>query len=158
MSQQTADATVEESSVERGSWKGAVLGGIAGALVFGAMMAMGEMAAVLEMAIPAMYGIQGPAPAIGMTIHVVHGAVLGLGFAGLAGRIEDVSTAKSLGLGVVYGAVVWAILAVLVMPVWLQAVAFAGAPPVPNVNLQSLVGHVVYGLVVGIVYAAYRRR
>ncbi len=50
--------------------------------------------------------------------------------------------------------VLWAVLAVLVMPVWLQAVGFGGAPSVPTVSVPSLVGHVVYGAVTGVVYAA----
>nr|WP_193570812.1 hypothetical protein [Halorubellus sp. JP-L1] len=43
---------------------------------------------------------------------------------------------------------------VLVIPVWLDAVGFANAPALPNVSVQSLVGHVVYGVILGAVYAA----
>jgi len=46
------------------------------------------------------------------------------------------------------------VFAAVVMPVWLQAVGFGAAPAVPNLNPQSLVGHVVYGVVLGGLYAA----
>nr|WP_318247899.1 hypothetical protein [Saliphagus infecundisoli] len=39
------------------------------------------------------------------------------------------------------------------MPVWLSTVGFPMAPPVPNFDPTSLVGHAVYGLVLGIGYA-----
>ncbi len=42
------------------------------------------------------------------------------------------------------------------MPVWLSAVGSPANPPLPNVNVMSLVGHVVYGAVLGVVYAALR--
>jgi uncharacterized membrane protein YagU involved in acid resistance len=109
------------------------------------------MTPVIEVAIPAMYGLQGGLA--GWVVHVSHGAVLGVAFAGVAGALgygDD--TARSAGLGVAYGVVLWVVLAALVMPVWLSAVGFPGAPPLPNFNPTSLVGHAVYGLVLGIVY------
>lgn len=158
MSSETADATAGEPVTERTDWAGGLLGGAAGALVFGAMMAMAGMRPVLEMAIPAMYGVEGPAFAVGMGLHVFHGAVIGLGFAALAAAVDADSIGAVVGLGAVYGAVVWLVLAALLMPVWLGAVGFPMAPPLPNLNVQSLVGHVVYGVVLGGVYAAYRSR
>ncbi|MGM0606072.1 MAG: hypothetical protein ACQETB_10450 [Halobacteriota archaeon] len=49
------------------------------------------------------------------------------------------------------------VLAVLVMPIWLSAVGFPGAPPFPNVGfpatLLSTIGHVAYAIPVAIAYA-----
>jgi uncharacterized membrane protein YagU involved in acid resistance len=139
---------------EPGNWKGGVLAGVAGGVVMGVMLTL-QMTPVIEMAIPAMYGLQGGL--LGWVIHVSHGAVLGVVFAGIAGALgygDD--AARSAGLGVAYGVVIWVVLAALVMPVWLSAVGFPGAPPLPNFNPTSLVGHVVYGFVLGIVYPFVR--
>ncbi|AGB36035.1 hypothetical protein [Natronococcus occultus] len=40
------------------SWQAGVVGGIAGAVAFGVLMAV-QMPAMLEMGIPAMYGLEG---------------------------------------------------------------------------------------------------
>ncbi|WP_435073905.1 DUF6789 family protein [Halorubrum sp. HHNYT27] len=150
----TETATPTDVSTDTGHWLAGVTGGLAGALVFGAMMWM-MTPGVLEMAIPAMYGIEGPAGALGWAIHMSHGAVIGLGFAAIADLRPDLgdSIGTSLGAGAGYGLLVWLALAVIVMPIWLGAVGFPGAPPLPNVGVESLVGHVVYGAVLGGVYS-----
>ncbi|WP_394338818.1 hypothetical protein [Halorussus rarus] len=43
------------------------------------------------------------------------------------------------------------------MPLWLGAVGSPASPPFPNVNVQGLVGHLVYGLVVGAAFPYVRR-
>ncbi len=149
----TETATATDVSTDGGDWKAGVAGGLAGGLVFGAMMSM-MTPGVLEMGIPAMYGIEGPAGGIGWVIHMFHAAVIGLGFAAIASLKPDLShsTGTSLGVGAGYGLLVWIALAVIVMPIWLGAVGFPGAPPLPNIGVESLVGHVVYGAVLGAAY------
>lgn len=149
----TEAASSTEVSTAQGTWKGGALAGIAGGVVMGAMMSV-MMAPVLEMAIPALYGIAGPAGAVGWVIHVSHGAVLGVAFVGILQAKPGLgaSTGKSAGAGAAYGVVVWVLLAAVLMPVWLGAVGFGGAPPVPNFNPMSLVAHVVYGVVLGAVF------
>ncbi|GAA0543285.1 histidine kinase [Halorubrum ejinorense] len=151
----TETATATDVSTETGDWKAGVVGGLAGALVFGAMMSA-LTPGVLEMAIPAMYGVGGPAGAVGWAIHMGHGAVLGVAFAGIVDLRPELSESigASLGVGAGYGLLVWVALAVIAMPIWLGAVGFPGAPPLPNVGVESLVGHVVYGIVLGGAYAA----
>jgi len=85
-----------------------------------------------------------------------HGAIIGLGFAALASLKPDLtdSIGATVGVGAGYGLLAWVVLAVIVMPLWLGAVGFPGAPPLPNIGVESLVGHVVYGTVLGAVYAA----
>ena len=151
----TETVTSTDVSTETGNWKAGVAGGLVGGLVFGAMMSA-MTPGVLQMAIPAMYGVAGPAGALGWAIHMSHGAVIGIGFAAIAGLRPDLgdSIGTSLGAGAAYGLLVWIALAVITMPIWLGAVGFAGAPPLPNVGVESLVGHVVYGAVLGGVYSA----
>ncbi|WP_200531020.1 histidine kinase [Halorubrum sp. LN27] len=151
----TETATPTDVSTDTANWKAGVAGGLVGGLVFGAMMSI-MTPGVLQMGIPAMYGIEGPAGTVGWTIHVSHGAVIGVGFAAIGDLKPDLggSVGTSLGVGAGYGLLVWAALAVIVMPIWLGAVGFPGAPPLPNVGVESLVGHAVYGTVLGGVYAA----
>lgn len=131
-------------------WQTGTIAGIAGAVVMGAMMTM-QMPGVIENAIPVLYGLVGGAA--GFTIHVAHGAVLGVVFAAaLVASGRSLSLPATAGAGLVYGVVVWVLLAAL-MPVWLSTVGFPMAPPIPNFDPMSLVGHAVYGLVLGVGYA-----
>ena len=152
MSTETTTATV--TAAELSSWKSGVAAGLVGGAVMGVMLTT-VMTPVIEVAIPAMYGLSGGAA--GWVLHMSHSAVLGVAFVGLANALgvsEDLP--RSAGLGVAYGVALWVILAALVMPVWLGAVGFAGAPPLPNFNPTSLVGHVVYGGVLGAVFPFVR--
>ncbi|WP_158058600.1 DUF6789 family protein [Halorussus halophilus] len=129
--------------------KGGVLAGLLGGVAMGVMLTT-QMNPVISKAIPAMYGLSGIAA--GWVVHLFHALVLGVVFAAIASSLNIDSTAKSVGLGVGFGLLTWAVLAVLVMPIWLGAVGFPNAPDVPNVSSKSFVGHVVYGLVLGVVF------
>ncbi len=112
-------------------------------------------AATISVAIPSLYGLAPPpAPGLGLVVHVSHGAVLGVVFAGIVGSLDLDDDRAVVGLGVAWGVVTWAVLAALVMPVWLGAVGSPANPPFPNFAPPSLLWHVVYGLVLGGVYAA----
>jgi hypothetical protein len=153
-----ATETPSVQSVEmNGSWKAGVGAGLAGAAVMsGLMLAMGATN-VLAGAIPGLYGLAPPAnPAAGLFVHLSHGAVLGVAFAGILAATNVTATGKTLGLGVVYGVVTWAVLAALVMPVWLQTVGFPNAPAFPNFAPPSLLWHLTYGVVTAGVYAVTR--
>lgn len=153
-----ADAQTETQTVSRTAfpgWQGGVVGGLIGGIAMGAMIWMSDPG-VLEMAIPALYMVDGAVA--GWTAHLFHSIVFGLVFVALLrlpalGKYSE-SVGMSAGLGLVYGAVLWIVAAGLVMPVWLQAVGFAGAPPLPNWALPgSLIPHLVYGVLLGAVYA-----
>lgn len=158
MASETAATTRTDERTGTGlpAWQAGTIGGIAGAIVFGAMMTR-QNPAVLEMAIPAMYGLEGGLA--GWILHVSHGAVIGVVFAALlaAMRQPHPSVARSTVLGLGYGLVVWALLAAVIMPIWLSAVGFPMAPPLPNIAVGSLLGHAVYGVVLGATYALLER-
>lgn len=140
------------------SWQAGLVGGILGGIAFGVMMTM-QMTMIMEGAIPGMYGL-GPSLAVGWMIHLAHSAVLGLvfgvvvGATGRGGRLSSPVAIASAGL--VYGVVLWVVLASFVMPAWVGAMTEM-APPVPQWNTDSLLGHAVYGVVLGVVYAAIGR-
>lgn len=153
MSSETGSAFALRSDSSPMLW-GGVSGGVA-SVVMGGLMLL-QMRGVLEMAIPAMYGIEGPALGVGFLIHVLHGVVFGFAFAALLSarplreRVESIGVSAVVGVG--YGVLVWLVAAALVMPVWLSAMGFPGAPGVPNFDATSLIGHVVFGLVLGVAY------
>lgn len=139
-------------------WQAGLIGGISGGVVFGVMMTM-QMQMIIEMAIPGMYGL-GPSLAVGWAIHLFHSVVLGAVFGlilqtgGLGDRLDS-NLIIAIG-GLVYGVVLWIILASFIMPAWVGAMTEM-APPVPDWNVQSLMGHAVYGVVLGLVYALLAR-
>lgn len=142
-------------------WIAGAAGGFLGSVLFGLMMQYVMPPPLLEIVIPAMYGIEGPALGAGWAIHQFHGVVLGLSYVALVQFDPLREPARRLGgslaLGVGYGILTTAVLAVLVMPLWLQAVGFPMAPPFPNVafpaTLLSTVGHVVFAVPVALGYA-----
>lgn len=150
----TARETTTEAETANDSWQAGVLGGIAGALVMGALVvAMNEP--VIAVAIPSMYGLAPPPnAAAGLFVHASHGAVLGVVFAAIVGALDLDSPGQQVGAGVAWGVVTWVLLAALVMPLWLDAVGSPASPPFPNFAVPSLLWHAVYGLVLGGVYAA----
>jgi len=137
-------------------WKAGVIGGLGGGLVFGILMSM-MMPDIIGGAIPGLYGFSGGVA--GWTIHMAHSAVLGVVFAGVARAAPGYTNTlgKSFGAGIVYGIVLWAILGAIVMPIWVGAVLPMN-PPVPNINPMSLVGHVVYGGLLGLMYSVFTSR
>ncbi len=111
--------------------------------------------ATLAVAIPSLYALAPPpSPVSGFVVHVSHAAVLGVAFAGVAGALGVRSSARLVGLGIAWGIVTWVGLAALLMPVWLSVVGSPASPPFPNFALPSLLWHVVYGVVLGGIYAA----
>jgi hypothetical protein len=152
MATTTAEAThADEPS---GNWQAGVLGGIAGALAMGGLV-LAMNAPTLAVAIPSLYGLAPPPnPGVGMVVHVSHGAVLGVVFAAAVGAIDVESPTKLVGAGIGWGVVTWIGLAALLMPVWLSAVGSPASPPFPNFAVPSLLWHVVYGGVLGVVYVA----
>lgn len=153
MKSETQTATVGRTGAD--NWKGGAVAGLAGGAAMGVMLAA-MMPPVIEHAIPALYGLDGAFA--GWTIHLFNSAILGVVFAALAGALPGYAETRlgSVGFGVVYGVVLWVLLAALLMPVWLSAVGFPNAPQFPNVDPMSLVGHVVYGAILGAVYPSVR--
>jgi uncharacterized membrane protein YagU involved in acid resistance len=124
-----------------------VLGGLAGGVVFGLMMQALGMMPMIGMLV----GSESIAVAWGvhLAISALFGAVYG---AVVAPRVAG--WGAGLTTGVVYGALLWVVGPLLLMP------AMMGMP-VFTINtgaLQSLVGHLVFGLVLGAVVVALSGR
>lgn len=103
--------------------------------------------------IGALYGVE--SVAVGWVTHLFHSVVFGVLFAAVVTRPEVqrlVSTLPAVALvGVGYGIVLWLVAAGLLMSAWLNLV---GIPtPVPSLGQVGLVGHVIWGGVLGGVFA-----
>ncbi|WP_096391511.1 hypothetical protein [Halopenitus persicus] len=154
----SADVTVNITSKQ---WIAGAVGGFIGSIPFGLLMMYVMPPPLLEVVIPAMYGIEGPALLAGWAIHQFHGVVLGLTYVALVQaeplRETARSTGGAMGLAVAYGIVTTVVLAVIVMPLWLGAVGFPNAPPFPNVGIPATIitgiGHVIYAVPVAVLYA-----
>jgi len=141
-----------------GRWEVGTIGGVLGAAVMGVLV-LAMNPPTLAIAIPSLYGLAPPpSPAAGLFVHISHGAVLGVVFAGLVGILDLDSRGSLVGAGIVWGVVTWIGLAAVVMPVWLSVVGSPASPPLPNFAMPSLLWHVVYGLVLGSVYTVGRDR
>lgn len=144
---------------------GGALGGAIGSLLFGAVLWVIDPAIITE-AVPAIYGLE-PVGTAGWLFHLGHGLVLGSVFGFLVTRgpvlgtlTADVETgflaAIGPGLrlslaGFVYGLTVWTLLPVILLPLW-TAVG-PGETAFPGLAFESLVGHLLYGLLLGALFA-----
>lgn len=154
----TATEHDQETETSNSSWIAGLVGGISGSVIMGAaVLAMNTP--TLAVAIPSLYGLAPPPnPVVGLGVHLVHGAVLGVVFAGIVGALALDSPGRVVGAGLAWGAATWVLLAALVMPVWLGIVGSPASPPFPNFAVPSLLWHLIYGLVLGGVYLGVESR
>ncbi len=120
-------------------------------------VAMGGIMASFTGLIPvigSLYGVSNAA--IGWLSHVFHSLVFGLTAVAVLERspLSDARrfAPRRLGYGVVVGVALSLVAAGVVMPLWLRLLGTA--TPVPNVSLVGLVGHVVWGGLLILVYDA----
>jgi len=127
-------------------------GGFAGGLIFGAMMGMMGM-------LPMIGSMVGqPTASAGFVVHMVISVIIGAGFAIVLGRFVS-GTRSGVGVGLAYGGAWWFLGPLTLMPLfmgmgfgvnWNAAAAAAMLP--------SLVGHLMYGSLLGLVYTWLRQR
>ncbi len=122
-----------------------VVAGIAGGVVFGALLAMMGMFPMIAMLVGS------TSAAVGALVHLVISVGLGALFALV---VPVLATGATLGAGAVYGALWWVLGPLLIMPAWLGGSVFT----VGNPQIMSLIGHVIFGVVVAAVLLGLRRR
>jgi hypothetical protein len=138
------------------------IAGLAGGLVFGIMMQMmnaptPEGGSMPMMAMVAMV-VRSQSIAVGWIYHLFNSAVIGALFGLIFGaRVQ--TTATGVGFGAVWGVVWWVLGGLILMPLLLGMEAFAALKmaPMRPVAMGSLAGHLVYGVITGVVYARLRR-
>ncbi len=137
-----ATSTSMVQSIVRG-----VLGGLAGGIVFGMLMQMMGMIEMVAMLVGS------EAAGVGWVVHLAISAFIGASFGVLLGsRVTSLGSGLMMGAG--YGLVWWVLGALIAMPAQL------GMPllQINDVSLKSLMGHLIFGLILGAVVAVLARR
>ena len=124
-----------------------IIGGLAGGVIFGIMMAAMGMMPMIAMLIGS------ESVLVGWVIHFLISAFIGATFGVLLGGTST-NVVRGLGWGLAYGALWWVLGPLLIMP------ALMGMPllMIDGMTLMSLVGHLIYGAILGVVYVWYAQR
>jgi uncharacterized membrane protein YagU involved in acid resistance len=147
MSTTTNQSTQVQTSSMSTAIKAGAVAGLGGGLVFGLMMAMMGMLPMVGML------IRQESAVVGFIVHMIISAVFGATFGIIAARLPSGWAAAIIGGGV-YGIVWWVLGALILMPLMLgmtQMVFVIGGP-----QWMSLLGHLIYGVVTGILFVPLR--
>jgi uncharacterized membrane protein YagU involved in acid resistance len=126
-----------------------VAGGLVGGIAFGVLMQMMNMMPMVAKL------VNSDSDAVGWLVHLIISALFGAVYAVLFGRLLR-TWAGAIITGMLYGVVWWVLGGLLIMPARLgmnDMIFHVG-----TTQWQSLMGHLIYGLVLGVVYAALGRR
>lgn len=134
--------------MERFNVKRAVVGGLVGTLVMTVLVLAAPMMGLPPMNIGAMLGsVMGGSLVLGWMGHFIIGTVLALGYGALfANRLPGPGFVR----GAVYGLLPWLMAQLVVMPM-MGAGLFSGSF---LAAAGSLMGHLVYGAILGAIYSA----
>jgi len=132
-------------------FKSGVVGGLLGGLVFGALMgAMGMLPMVGQLV-----GL--PTSVAGFFVHMVIAAIIGGGYA-LISRLAARTLRSGIHTGIAYGFFWWFLGPLTLMPLFLgQGLGVSWNVNAMQNGVPSLVGHLLFGLVLGASYARLTR-
>ncbi len=140
-----------------------ILAGLLAGLVFGIMMQVmtaptPEGGRMPMMAMVAQV-VRSDSLAVGWIYHMFNSAVIG-GIFGLLLGGRSTGIGAGLAWGALYGVFWWVLGALILMPILLGMAAFAPLTmaPMRPVAIGSLVGHLLFGLILGGVFARLYRR
>jgi hypothetical protein len=139
-----------------------IVSGLVGGVVFGVMMQMmtaptpdgGQMPMIAMVA----KVVRSDSMAVGWLYHLFNSAVIGAIFGWLlGGRSHNFGTGT--GWGAAYGFAWWILGALILMPLFLGMPPFAPVQmePMRPVAMGSLVGHLIYGIILGGGFAMLKR-
>lgn len=117
------------------------IGGLVGGLIFGVLMHMTDMMGMVAML------VNSDAVAVGRLVHLAISVFVGVSFAVLFSRLAT-SVLSSTLIGAGYGIVWWVLGGLILMPARLGMDLFM----FNTTAWQSLMGHVIYGVLLGLVY------
>jgi hypothetical protein len=121
-----------------------VVGGLVGGIVFGILMQVIDMLPMVAQLIGS------TSVAVGWLVHLFNSALFGAIYAVLLGRLAR-NIPAAAGIGMAYGVLWWVLGALLIMPAWLGMGEMIFV--VDTTAWQSLMGHLIYGLLLGVTYA-----
>ncbi|MDA2925269.1 hypothetical protein MYX65_11590 [Acidobacteria bacterium AH-259-L09] len=124
--------------------------GLAGGLVFGAMMAMTGMLPMIGKL------IGHPSAITGFVVHLVISALIGASFSTVFDRFVAAASG-GLGYGLVYGGAWWFLGPLTLMPLMMgMGLGVNWNASAAAQMLPSLVGHLIYGAILGLSYVWLR--
>jgi uncharacterized membrane protein YagU involved in acid resistance len=121
-------------------WKAGITGSLIGGLVFGVMMVMMGMLVMVAGL------VQSESSWVGFLVHMMISFIFGIAFAIFAG----VTKWRGWASGIVYGIVLWFLFPFILMPMLMGMPEMAFQ--LTSASMMSLIGHVIYGLVTGLIY------
>jgi predicted lipid-binding transport protein (Tim44 family) len=124
-----------------------IVGGLAGGVVFGMLMQMMDMIPMVAMLVGS------ESIAVGWLVHLGISAALGAGFGLIGSRLLGGWGSGILG-GVAYGVVMWVLGALIAMPARLDMPLLT----LDSMAWKSLMGHMIYGAILGAVAVALARK
>ena len=125
-----------------------IVSGLVGGSVFGGLMAAGGM-------LPMVAGLAGSTSVvIGFVLHMLISAFIGATYSLIAVRLPWQLTVQTAA-GAVYGIVWWVLGALIMMPLLLGMGEMVFQ--VGDMQLMSLVGHTIFGFVMGVSFLLLRR-
>ena len=120
-----------------------VVGGLAGGLVFGLiLLVFGQLDLVGRM-------IGNDTLSVQATVFLAASAVAGAVFGAALGQWVSRQMVSAIGVGVLFGALLWALTTLVLAPLRLGTKLFS----FDNDTMLSLAGHVAFGVILGVVYA-----
>jgi hypothetical protein len=129
-----------------------IIGGLAGGIIFGAMMGvMGMLPMIGKM-------VGQPSAIVGFGVHMVISTFIGLGFAVVFDRAIT-GLKNGAGFGISYGILWWILGPLTLMPLMMGmdlGVNWTAAAAVKM--LPSLFGHAIYGVILGAFYGGLKNR
>lgn len=138
-----AAATTSTNNLQTAVIRG-IIGGIAGGVIFGIMMALMNMLPMVGML------IGNTSPIIGFGVHMVISIIIGAIYGGIATRIPNNNWGIVIGTGVIYGIVWWVLGALVLMPIMLGMNNMV--LQIGNDQWMSLIGHIIFGVILTMVY------
>lgn len=126
------------------------IAGIGGGIVFGIMMGMMNMLPMVGMLVGQ------ESAAVGFVVHLLISAFIGATFGLIVTRLPSASLATAAIAGAIYGIAWWVLGALILMPLMLgmnEMVLQIG-----SAQWMSLIGHVIYGVVTGLLLVPLSRR
>jgi hypothetical protein len=140
-----------------------IIAGLIGGVFFGIMMQMmnaptpqgGEVPMMTMVAMV----VRSESTLVGWLYHLFNSALIGAIFSWLFGRRLQ-SFAAGLGWGAAYGFVWWILGALILMPIFLGMLPLAPLimEPMQPVAMGSLLGHLIYGIILGGSFVMMKRR
>lgn len=145
----------------RSNLSAGIIAGLIAGVVFGVMMTVMHAPTPDGGSMPMMAMVSqvvgSTSLGVGWLYHLLNSAIIGGLFGWLAGR-RITGYGRAVGWGAGYGFIWWILGGLILMPVFLGMPPFAPLqmPMMRGVALASLMGHVMFGLILGSAYVALR--